>query len=87
MKQHIRRGIVFVVKTLAEIEAAVDSLPKDKQEELLRFIEARLRNGAAAFSQSDNLSHSKRSFPVSTGRTPFTSADVTRMESEFDATQ
>jgi hypothetical protein len=75
------------VKTLAEIEAAVDSLPKSKQEELLHFIEARLRNGVAATSQSDNLSRSKRSFPVSKGGRPFTSADVTRLESEFDATQ
>ncbi|HJT26162.1 MAG TPA: hypothetical protein VJ784_02040 [Pyrinomonadaceae bacterium] len=42
------RDIVFGVKTLAEIEAAVESLPQDKQKELLRFIEARLRNGATA---------------------------------------
>ena len=80
------RAIVFVMKTIAEIEAAVDSLPKDKQEELLRFIAERLRNGATA-SRPGKLGRSKRSFPVSKGRTPFTSADVTRIESESDATQ
>jgi hypothetical protein len=73
------------MKTLAEIEAAVESLPKDKQEELLRFIEARVRNGAAVSSQSGSPSRSKRNFPVSKGRQPFTSADVTRIESEADA--
>jgi hypothetical protein len=73
------------VKTLAEIEAAVESLPKDKQEELLRFIEARLRNGAAVSSQPKKLGRSKRGFPVSKGRIPFTSADVTRIEAESDA--
>lgn len=75
-----------VVKTLAEIEAAVDSLPKDKQEELLRFIEVRLRNGATTSPQSSSLGHSRRGFPVSKGRMPFTSADVTRIDSESDAT-
>ena len=74
-----------VVKTLAEIEAAVDSLPKDKQEELLRFIEARLRNGAAAPSQRDKPGRSKRGFPVSKGRRPFTSTDVARIEADSDA--
>ena len=74
------------MKTLAEIEAAVESLPKDKQEELLRFIEARLRNGATASPQPNNIGRGKRNFPVSKGRVPFTSADVTRIESESDAT-
>jgi len=72
----------FGVKTLAEIEAAVESLPKDKQEELLRFIEARLRNGGAAHSHEVILAHSKRGFPISNGRIAFTSADVNLMESE-----
>jgi hypothetical protein len=72
------------VKTLAEIEAAVESLPKDKQEELLRFIEGRLRNGAASAHRGKEV-NSKRNFPVSKGRIPFTSADVTRIESESDA--
>jgi hypothetical protein len=61
------------VKTLAEIEAAVKSLPQNQKEELLRFIKAFLAGG-------------KRNFPVSKGRIPFTSADVARIESESDAT-
>jgi hypothetical protein len=61
------------VKTLAEIEAAVESLPQDKTEELLRFIKAFLAGG-------------KRNFPVSKGHIPITSADVARIESEFDET-
>jgi hypothetical protein len=72
------------VKTLAEIEAAVESLPHEKQEELLRFIEARLRNGTAALSQQTTLGRSKRNFPISKGRMPFTSVDVARMEFESD---
>lgn len=81
------RGIVFYMKTLAEIEAAVESLPHDKQEELLRFIEARLRNEAAAPSQQATLGRSKRNFPTSKGRIPFTSADVARIELESDSTR
>jgi hypothetical protein len=77
--------MVLFVKTLTEIEAAVESLPKDKQEELLRFIEARLRNGVAASSQPDKPGRSKRGFPVSKGRMPFTSADVARIEADSDA--
>lgn len=80
------RVIVFGMKTLTEIEAAVESLPPDKQEELLRFIEARLRNVAAAPSHA-TLGRSKRNFPVSKGRMPFTSADVARIEFESDATR
>jgi len=75
------------MKTLAEIEAAVDSLPQDKQEELLRFIEARLRNGATAQSQQVTLGRSRRNFPISKGRVPFTSADVARIELEADSTR
>jgi hypothetical protein len=81
------RAIVFYVKTLAEIEAAVESLPQDKQEELLRFIEARLRNGETAPSQPGALGRNKRNFPISKGRIPFTSADVARIELEFDSTR
>jgi hypothetical protein len=80
----VLRDIVFHVKTLPEIEAAVESLPPAKQEELLRFIEARLRNLAAAPSHA--LGRSKRNFPVSKGRIPFTSADVARIELDSDAT-
>jgi hypothetical protein len=78
---------VFGVKTLAEIEAAVESLPPDKQEELLRFIEARLRNGAESPSRDATLARSKRNFPISKGRIPFSSADVARIEFESDATR
>ena len=74
------------MRTLTEIEAAVESLPPDKQEELLRFIEARLRNVASAPSH-EALGRSKRNFPVSKGRMPFTSADVARMELESDPTR
>jgi hypothetical protein len=68
------------MKTLAEIEAAVESLPQDKQAELLRFIEARLRNGSPA--ERPELGHSKRNFPISKGRVVFTSDDVARIESD-----
>ena len=70
------------MKTLAEIEAAVETLPKDKQEELLRFIEARLRKGDTDPSHDVTLVRSKRGFPVSHGRVAFTSADVNLIESE-----
>jgi len=70
------------VKTLAEIEAAVESLPKDKQEELLRFIEARLRNGDAAQPHDVTLAYSKRGFPIASGRIPFSTADVNLIESD-----
>ena len=75
------------MKTLTEIEAAIESLPQDKQEELLHFIEARLRNGATAPSQNVSLGRSKRNFPISKGRIPFTSADVARIELESNATR
>jgi len=80
------RDIVFGMKTLTEIEAAVESLPPDKQEKLLRFIEARLRLVAAAPSHV-SLGRSKRNFPVSKGRMPFTAADVARIEFESDTTR
>ena len=73
------------MNTLAEIEAAVESLQLDKKEELLRFLAARLREDAAAPSQQLELSSSKRGFPISKGRAPFTSADVARIESESEA--
>jgi len=73
------------MKTLAEIEAAVESLPQDKKEELLRFIEA-LLHGGGRISQNTALADGKQSFPISKGRIPFTSADVARLELESDAT-
>jgi hypothetical protein len=75
------------MKTLAEIEAAVESLPQDKQQELLRFIEARLRDGGAASSRQAALGRSKRNFPISKGRTPFSSTDVARIEFESDTSR
>ena len=74
------------MKTLTEIEAAVESLPPDKQEELLRFLEVRVRNVAADPSHTP-VGRSKRNFPVSKGRMPFTSADVARIEVESDASR
>ena len=72
------------MNTLAEIEAAVESLPPENKEELLRFIAARLRDEPAAPSQRLDLSRSRRGFPISKGRVPFTSADVARIESDSD---
>ena len=46
----------FGVNTLAEIEAAVESLPPEKKEELLRFLAARLRDEPAVPSQRLELS-------------------------------
>jgi hypothetical protein len=71
------------VKTLAEIEAAVESLPSDQKEELLRFIETLLRGGINPSVQNGALPRVKRSFPISKGRIPFTSEDISRLESEF----
>ena len=72
------------MNTLAEIEAAVESLSPDKKEELLRFLAARLRDQSAAPPQRLKVVRSKRGFPISKGRVPFTSADVARIESESE---
>lgn len=72
------------MNTLAEIEAAVESLPPDKKEELLRFLAERLRDQSASPSQRLEFASSKRGFPISKGRVPFTSADVARIDSETD---
>ena len=72
------------MNTLAEIEAAVESLPYEKKEELLRFLIARLRNPATSNSHQIPLTLSRRGFPASKGRIPFTSADVARAEMESD---
>lgn len=72
------------MNTLAEIEAAVESLPPDKKKELLHFLAARLRDQSAAPPQRLELARSKRGFPISKGRAPFTSADVARIDSETD---
>ena len=77
--------IFWSMNTLAEIEAAVDGLPPKQKEELLRYLAARLRDDTPASIKSSELSRSKRGFPISKGRFPFTSADVARIESEADA--
>ena len=65
------------MSTLAEIEEAVETLPPEQQQELMRFLAARL-------PQPDAQSQPRggRSFPVSRGRAPFTSEDVARIEAE-----
>jgi len=73
------------VNTLAEIEAAVESLPYEKKEELLRFLVERLRNNATDTPHQIPLTRSKRGFPASKGRVPFTATDVARIEMESDA--
>ena len=70
------------MKSLAEIEAAAESLPADQKEELLRFLAERLRQQPTAPSLPLKLSRSKRGFPISKGRLPFTSADVSNIEVE-----
>lgn len=72
------------MKSLADIEAAAEALPPEQKEELLRFLAARLRQQPTASSLPLALSLSKREFPISKGRLPFTSADVSRIEAEAD---
>jgi hypothetical protein len=72
------------MKSLAEIEAAADSLPPEQKERLLRFLAERLRHEAAPSKPSAPVSRSKRGFPISKGRLPFTSADVDHIDSEAD---
>jgi hypothetical protein len=73
------------MNSLAEIEEAADSLPPEQKEELLRFLAERLREQASVPSRSITMSRSKRGFPISKGRAPFTSADVYRIEAETDS--
>ena len=71
------------MSTLAEIKAAVDSLPPEQKEELLRFLAERLR-GRATDVGLLTVAASKRGFPVSKGRNHFTSVDVAEIELEPD---
>jgi hypothetical protein len=80
----VPRATFCVMDTLAEIEAAVEALPPDEKEELLRFIAARLREETVSSSLQHQFGRSKRGFPVSKGRVPFTSADVARIESNSE---
>ena len=75
------------MNSLADIEAAVESLPPEQKAELLRFLAARVSDEVTATSQPLEFSRSKRGFPISRGGLPFTSADVTRIESEADPTE
>lgn len=76
------RAIFLVMKSLADIEAAADSLPPEQKEELLRFLAERLRQQTTPSTYSAPVSRSKRGFPISKGRLPFTSADVSQIDSE-----
>jgi hypothetical protein len=71
------------MSTLAEIKAAVDSLPPEQKEELLRFLAERLRGKTDDVVQL-TVASSKRGFPVSKGRDHFTSADVAEIELEAE---
>lgn len=71
------------MSTLAEIKAAVDSLPSEQKEELLRFLAERLR-GSANNVGPLTVASSKSGFPVSKGRGHFTSADVAEIELEAE---
>lgn len=70
--------------TLTEIEAAVETLPADEKEKLLRFIAGRLHSEAVDNPRPVELNRSRRGFPISHGRVPFTSADVTRIDARAD---
>jgi len=72
------------MNTLKQIEAAVESLPSEEKEELLRFLGDRLRAQRARAPGLPRLAQSKRGFPISKGHDPFTSADVVRIELETE---
>jgi hypothetical protein len=78
------RVIFVVMKSLVEVEAAAELLPPEQKEELLRFLAERLRQQRTAPPPAVALSRSKRRFPISKGRRPFTSADVSKIEAEAD---
>jgi len=71
------------MSTLAEIKAAVDSLPAEQKEELLRFLSERLRGRTNDLAPLTIVT-GKRGFPVSKGRDHFSSADVGEIELEAD---
>jgi len=71
------------MSTLADIKAAVDSLPPEQKEELLRFLAERLR-GRANDVGPLTVASSKRGFPISKGRDHFTSTDVAEIELEAE---
>ena len=65
------------MSTLTEIEEAIETLPPEQQQELMRFLAARLPH-----ADPRPMPQGGRSFPVSRGRAPFTSEDVARIEAE-----
>jgi hypothetical protein len=71
------------MSTLTDIKAAVDLLPPEQKEELLRFLAQRLRERANDVSPL-TVASSKRGFPISKGRDHFTSADVGEIELEAE---
>lgn len=73
------------METLTEIEAAVETLPVEEKEELLRFIAGQLRSESVVHSRPVEFKQSRRGFPISNGRAAFTSADVTRLDAQADA--
>ena len=76
---------LFDMDTLTEIEAAVETLPAEEKEELLRFIARRLRSESVEHSRPVEFKRSRRGFPISNGRAAFTSADVTLIDARADA--
>ena len=72
------------MNTLAEIESAAESLPSEEKQELLRFLTERLRAQRPKPSSLPRLARSKRGFPISKGRIPFSGEDVTRIEIETE---
>ncbi len=73
------------MSTLVEIEAAAEALPPEQKEELFHFLAARLRARGMGMTESLHLTRSKRGFPISKGRAPFTSEDVARIDTEAEA--
>lgn len=68
------------MSTLAEIEEAVETLPPEQQQQLMRFLAARLPQPHP--QPLPPGVRGGRGFPVSRGRAPFTSEDVARIEAE-----
>jgi hypothetical protein len=66
---------------LMKNQLAADLLPFEQKEALLRFLANRFRQQETAPSSPASF-RSKRGFPISKGRRPFTSADVARIEAE-----
>jgi len=76
-------AILLPMNTLTEIEAAADRLPLEEKRELMLFLAVRLRADGAQMSEPVfRFRCSKRGFPISKGRRPFTSEEVARIEAE-----